>query len=142
MIGPDETHQGGCLCGALRFAARGKPLWVAHCHCRSCRRNTGSAFATFVGYKQGQVRIVKGALQSYASSPGVVRSFCGTCGTPLSYAAERYPGEIHLYVSTLDRPEAFEPGAHVHVGEQLPWLHLDDGLPRFPTTGYDSEPLP
>ena len=142
MIGPDETHQGGCLCGALRFAARGKPLWVAHCHCRSCRRNTGSAFATFVGYKQGQVRIVKGALQSYASSPGVVRSFCGTCGTPLSYAAERYPGEIHLYVSTLDRPEAFEPGAHVHVGEQLPWLHLDDGLPRFQTTGDEGGPLP
>ncbi len=142
MIGPDDIHQGGCLCGALRFEARGKPLWVAHCHCRSCRRNTGSAFATFVGYKQEQVRIVKGALQAYASSPGVVRSFCGTCGTPLSYAAERYPGEIHLYSSTLDRPEAFEPGAHVHVGEQLPWLHLDDGLPRFQTTGYASNPLP
>ena len=75
-------------------------------------------------------------------APGVARSFCGTCGTPIAYAAERYPGEIHLYVSTLGRPEAFEPGAHVHVGEQLPWLHLDDGLPRFQTTGYASNPLP
>ncbi len=142
MIGPDETHEGGCLCGALRFEAHGKPLWIAHCHCRSCRRNTGSAFATFVGYKQEQVRIVEGTRQSYASSPGVSRSFCGTCGTPLSYAAEHYPGEIHLYVSTLDRPEAFEPGAHVHVGEQLPWLHLDDGLPRFLTTSDEGDPLP
>lgn len=142
MIGPDETHEGGCLCGALRFEAHGKPLWIAHCHCRSCRRNTGSAFATFVGYRQEQVRIVEGTRQTYVSSPGVARSFCGTCGTPLSYAAERYPGEIHLYVSTLDRPEVFEPGAHVHVGEQLPWLHLDDGLPRFQTTGYASKPLP
>ncbi len=134
MIGPDDIHQGGCLCGALRFAARGKPLWIAHCHCHSCRRNTGSAFATFVGYQQAQFR--------NASSPGVTRSFCGTCGTPLTYAAERWPGEVHVYVCTLDRPEAFEPKAHVHVGEQLPWLRLDDGLPRFQTTGHDSEPLP
>ena len=86
--------------------------------------------------------IVEGTRQTYVSSPGVARSFCATCGTPLAYAAERYPGEIHLYVSTLDRPEVFEPGAHVHVGEQLPWLHLDDGLPRFQTTGYASKPLP
>ena len=142
MIGPDEVNQGRCLCGALRFEARGKPLWVTHCHCRSCRRNTGTAFVTFVGYKREQFRIVKGTPQSYASSPGVVRSFCGTCGTPLHYAAERWPGEVHLYVSTLDRSEAFEPKAHIHVGEQLPWLHLDDGLPRFLTTGTEGDPLP
>jgi len=142
MIGPEETNEGGCLCGDVRFEAQGKPLWVAHCHCRSCRRNTGSAFATFVGYSREQVRVTKGALQSYASSPGVARSFCGTCGTPLNYTSERWPGEVHLYISTLDRPEAFEPAAHVHVGEQLPWLHLDDGLPRFQTTGDEGDPLP
>ncbi len=141
MIGPDDLHQGGCLCGALRFEARGKPLWVAHCHCRSCRRNTGSAFATFVGYSEPQFRVVKGELQTYASSPGVARSFCGACGTPLTYAAERYPGEVHVYVSTLDRPEDFEPKAHVHAGEQLPWIHLDDGLPRYRTTRRDGDPL-
>ncbi len=142
MTGPDDTHPGGCLCGALRFEARGKPLWVAHCHCRSCRRNTGSAFATFVGYKREQFRVIEGALQSYASSPGVARSFCGTCGTPLTYGSERWPDEVHVYVSTLDRPEAFEPEAHVHVGERLPWLHLDDGLPRFLTTSDEGDPLP
>lgn len=142
MVEPDEIHEGGCLCGALRFEARGKPLWIAHCHCRSCRHHTGSAFATFAGYREAQFRILKGRLGSYASSPGVTRSFCGACGTPLTYRAERYPGEVHVYLGTLDRPEDFEPKAHVHVGEQLPWLHLDDGLPRFPKTGYDSEPLP
>ena len=142
MIGADEVHEGGCLCGALRFEARGKPLWVAHCHCRSCRRNTGSAFATFVGYSETQFRVIEGALHTYASSPGVARSFCGACGTPLTYAAARYPGEVHLYVSTLDRPEVFEPKAHVHVEEQLPWLQLDDGLPRYRTTSRDGDPLP
>ncbi len=142
MIGPDEVNQGRCLCGALRFEARGKPQWIAHCHCRSCRRNTGSAVATFVGYSQAQFRIVKGTFQSYASSPGVTRSFCGACGTPLTYGSERWPDEVHVYVCTLDRPEAFEPEAHVNVGEQLAWLHLDDGLPRYLTSSSDGDPLP
>jgi len=115
---------------------------VAHCHCRSCRRNTGSAFATFIGYQRDQFRILEGAFQAYASSPGVARSFCGICGTPLTYESGRWPGAVHLYVCTLDRPEAFEPKAHVHVGEQLPWLRLGDGLPRFLTTSDEGDPLP
>ena len=115
---------------------------MAHCHCRSCRRNTGSAFATFVGFAAEGFAYVASAPATYASSPGVTRSFCGACGTPLTYQAERYPGEVHVYVSTLDRPEDFEPKAHVHVEEQLPWLHLDDGLPRFLATSRDGDPLP
>jgi hypothetical protein len=30
---------------------------------------------------------------------------------------------------------------HVHTGEQLPWLHLADGLPRYHTTPKDGPPL-
>ncbi len=141
MVGANEIHEGGCLCGALRFEARGEPLWSAHCHCRSCRRNTGTAFTTFIGYSEARFRIIKGAPETYASSPGVTRSFCGACGTPLTYQAERWPGEVHVYLCTLDRPEAFEPKIHVHVGEQLSWLHLDDGLPRFLTSSDDGEPI-
>jgi hypothetical protein len=135
MIGPDEIHEGGCLCGAVRFETRGKPLWIAHCHCRSCRHHTGSAFATFVGYKQAQFRVTQGALQTYASSPGVVRSFCGACGTPLTFAAERWPGEVHVYVSTLDRPEAFEPKA-----QSRPWTGPRPSSPRPTSTSASSCP--
>ena len=109
---------------------------------RSQREVQRNAIGLEYGCRQEQFRIVKGALRTYASSPGVARSFCGTCGTPLTYAAERWPGEVHVYVSTLNRPEAFEPGAHVHVGEKLPWLHLSDGLPRFLTTSDGGDPLP
>ena len=33
------------------------------------------------------------------------------------------------------------PEKHVHTGEQLPWLHLNDGLPRYRTTARDGEPI-
>ncbi len=71
----------------------------------------------------------------------MTRGFCGRCGTPLTYQAERYPGEVHVYVCTLDRPQDFVPQSHVHTGEQLPWLHLDDDLPRYVTTSRDAEPI-
>lgn len=132
-----SKHAGRCLCGAVRFEASGAPLWVAHCHCESCRRQTGSAMATFVGFAKDGFTYVAGAPATYHSSPGVTRGFCRRCGTPLTYEAERYPNEVHVYVCTLEQPEAYPPRGHVHVGEQLPWLQVADELPRHHTTSRD-----
>ena len=75
------------------------------------------------------------------SGSGVTRRFCGRCGTPLTYEAELYPGEVHVLLGTLDRPEDFVPQIHVHVGEQLPWLEIPDGRPRYLTTSIGAEPM-
>lgn len=141
MTESDDKHAGRCLCGAIAFEVTGAPLWVAHCHCESCRRNTGSAFATFVGVPQARLRYLKGTPRVFVSSPGVRRSFCEKCGTPLTYAADRFPGEIHIYVSTFDKPNTFPPELHVHAAESIDWLHLDDGLPRYRTTSRDTAPI-
>jgi hypothetical protein len=37
---------GGCLCGDIRFKAGKDPVWVGHCHCTLCRKQTGTAFTT------------------------------------------------------------------------------------------------
>ncbi len=130
-----DLHTGRCLCGAVKLEATGEPIWKAHCHCESCRRSTGSALATFVGLPRDAVRFTEGTPKTFASSPGVERLFCGTCGTPMAYQAERWPDEIHLYISVLDNPEAFPPTAHVYVAEKLSWLHIDDGLKQFDKLG-------
>ena len=67
----------------------------------------------------------------YNSSPGVYRGFCGNCGTPLSYEADRSPGEIHFYISVMDTPHVFIPDHHVFYDEHIPWLELNDDLPRY-----------
>jgi hypothetical protein len=133
--------KGRCLCGKVQYQARGEPLWVAHCHCHSCRRNTGSAVATFVGFGQDRVSFTRGERAIYRSSPGVRRGFCRDCGTPLSYESEGCEGEIHLYVSTFEEPGAFVPQVHVFFAEHLPWLELHDDLPRFEATGRGAEPI-
>jgi hypothetical protein len=131
-------HSGGCLCGSVRFETEGEPLWVAHCHCNSCRRHTGSSVATFVGFRREQVQFPTGQPATFASSAGVTRSFCARCGTPLAYAATRAPGELHLYLGCFDAPQLFVPQLHVYYAEHLPWLELNDALPRFSGGGGSS----
>lgn len=123
---------GGCLCGAVRFAATDQPMWAVHCHCQSCRRASGAPLVTWVGFADSAFEYEAGAPRQYASSPGVLREFCGRCGTPLTYRADKYPGEVHVAATTLDEPERIAPSRHVHAAEKLDWLHVDDQLPGYP----------
>lgn len=129
-----STIDGRCLCGGIRFRVTGDPVWVGHCHCESCRRNTGSAVATFLGFRPSQVAYLMGQRRFYESSPGVRRGFCGDCGTPLSYEADKFPNEIHLYLSTLDEPEKFPAQFHVFYAERVRWFEIADDLPRHEST--------
>ena len=137
----DEKESGGCLCGHIRFEATGKPRWIAYCHCHSCRRNTGAAVAAFIGFEQGQVEFTGGERRTFESSPGVRRSFCSTCGNPISYEADWCADEIHIYISTMDHPESFEPARHVFFDEHVEWFDVHDDLPRFGTTSRQKEPM-
>ena len=125
--------EGGCRCGALRYRAAGAPLWVTHCHCADCRRSSGAPVSTFVGVRAGGFAFVAGAPSSHESSPRVTRTFCGACGTPLTYEAAVYPGEVHIMAGSLDAPEALAPERHVFVRERLPWVAIGDELPRHDT---------
>ncbi len=122
--------RGRCLCGAVTFAYSGEENWRAHCHCESCRRQTSSPFTTFMGVPNGAWRFTGEPPKTYISSPGVRRLFCGNCGSPVAYDADAFPDEIHFYAASLDDPTGFKPECHVHAGEQLPWINLDDRLPR------------
>lgn len=120
---------GRCLCGAVRYAFEGAPNWQVHCHCESCRRATASPFTSFLGVARDRFRWTGATPATYASSPGVTRSFCPECGTQMAYQTDARPAEIDLYAATLDDPAAFRPTTHVHWNEHLAWVRLADGLP-------------
>ena len=130
---------GGCFCGKVRYAVTGAPDWVAYCHCESCRRQVAAPVAPYLGVKRSQVAFSGGAPKTHRSSPGVTRSFCGDCGTPIAYESERRPDDIDLHLGTLDQPERFAPTAHVFAAERLPWFDTRDELPRHAAGGSDSD---
>jgi Glutathione-dependent formaldehyde-activating enzyme len=49
-------HEGGCYCGSLRYAVAGDPLNTVICHCKSCQRQTGSAFSVVIAVPEGACR--------------------------------------------------------------------------------------
>lgn len=85
---------------------------IIYCHCRDCRKSSGASVSPFAGYGSEQVETEQGMPKVYESSHGVRRSFCGDCGTPLSYEDERLPGEVYVMVGAFDDPEPFEPEVH------------------------------
>lgn len=126
-----EVKQGRCLCGAVEFEYQGPETWCYHCHCGSCRRNTGSPFTTFVSVPVDAYQYLGTEPAVHISSPGVRRSFCATCGTPIAYQADSFPDIIDFYAATLDDPKSVDPEFHVHFAEKLDWIDLKDSLPRY-----------
>ena len=65
-LDPIQTIQGGCLCGAMRYEATGRPYNITHCHCTDCRRSSGAAFVTWASLLRTQFLFTRGE----AKSPG------------------------------------------------------------------------
>ena len=128
----NEWIEGGCQCGAVRYRIEGAPVMAALCHCSMCRRASAAPAVAWAMYPQEQVMFLKEPPAVYASSPGSQRGFCGRCGTQISFTADYIPGLIDITVGSLDDPARVPPTFHYWESRRLPWLHLADGLPRYP----------
>jgi hypothetical protein len=130
----DQSLTGRCLCGAVRYRC-GAPLYPATlCHCESCRRAAGAHAVAWLTVRSGGLVYTAAAPVEFRSSPGVHRSFCGHCGTPLTYRRQERAGEIDVTLASLDRPDAVAPVDHIWMEDALPWDRPGDGLPQYPTT--------
>lgn len=129
-----RTVEGGCLCGAVRYRIQGEPLVSVTCQCRSCRRASGAALVPWLHLDTAQLTFLAGAPVEFQSSPAVTRTFCGQCGTPLTYRRSDYGPTIDVTTCTLDEPDLFPPVAHVWTSHRLRWVELADDLPRFDET--------
>lgn len=136
----DDNMTGRCLCGQVHWTTETKPIWSEHCHCDSCRRATGAPFASFMGLRKESVSWT-GEMTQYASSDGKVqRKFCSNCGTHMSYEADIWPKEIHVYAASLNDPSLYKPNGHVFSDGKLPWLSFGDGLPNYKATADGLDP--
>lgn len=123
-------YEGGCRCGAVRFVARAEPSYLSYCHCTDCRKATGAPVTAFVGFPIAAAGFEGEARRTFRDGR-IARSFCSVCGSPLDYRDEALPDEVYVLLGVMDEPERFAPTLHAFESERLPFLKIDDHLPRF-----------
>ena len=52
----------------------------------------------------------------------------------MRFEADHYAGGMHLYAASLEDPTAFAPTFHVNYQSKLPWLDMNDDLPKYEGT--------
>jgi hypothetical protein len=122
--------EGSCLCGEVRYASDGPIGPLGNCHCRTCRKAHGAAFATTARVPKAGFRWITGerSLASYESSPGKRRFFCSRCGSQL-VAAWDHESEVILRVGSLDTDPGTKPLIHIWTEA---WHELEAALPALP----------
>ena len=48
----------------------------------------------------------------------------------MGFEADHYAGGMHLYAASLENPADFKPTFHVNYQSKLPWLKMNDDLPK------------
>lgn len=125
-------HQGGCQCGAVRYAVQGTPEHVALCYCADCRRSSGAPAVSWAAFPAGQFALLQGELKAYSSNGTAIREFCPNCGTGIAYRNEAMlPGLVDIQAATLDDPESLPPQAQIQTADRVSWMERAHELPAF-----------
>ena len=131
----DDLRDGGCICSKVRYRVAGRPQTSATCHCFSCRRSSGAQSVAWLTFPFESFSFVSGDPVKYRSSAEVSRTFCGECGTSLTYRHGGDPDSIDVTTASLDLPNEFPPTHHVWVEDKSSWESVNDGLPQFEQGG-------
>ena len=123
-------YEGGCLCGALRYAFGSAPYDAGYCHCRLCQRSSGAPVLAWATFPAGSFCYTQGAPAIFKSSAWGQREFCRDCGTPLLFRNSADKKTVDLNMVTLDDPEQLDPEYHIWTESQLKWFDIADHLPR------------
>lgn len=125
-----------CLCGQLRLEATGEPFAVSICHCLSCKRATGSAFAMQAAFKPEQVRI-EGRYGEYsrlsdeADRKEHILHFCPVCSSQVFYTEPTEPGFMAVSVGAFADPSFPPPTESGYDSRRHPWVGLPDSIQRY-----------
>ncbi|MBA3507155.1 MAG: GFA family protein [Betaproteobacteria bacterium] len=127
-----DAIAGGCLCGAIRFSIAGAPLALSLCHCLTCRRASSAPSVAWVVVRRSDFAVVSGQPRCFRSSPHVTRTFCGNCGSPLTYRHDDNLDTIDVTTVTLDFPEQFPPTREIWIEHKLGWEALNETTRHYP----------
>lgn len=129
----NSKHSGSCLCGAVRFEIAGTFEHFFLCHCRRCRKGTGSAHGANLFSTNARLTWLSGEdqVRTFAlPSTRHVRSFCAACGAALPNV--QMDGALLVTpAGSLDSALSIRPNAHICVADRADWDHDLEQAPAF-----------
>ena len=125
-----EHHEGGCLCGGVRYRVTGPLRDITTCHCGECRRTHGGA-APYTACPDDQLELLVDVGLAWIESPhsttNAVRGFCANCGSSLLWTA---PDRDYTAIAagSVDEPSGLHSIDHIWWDARADW-EVPDGLP-------------
>ena len=129
------TYTGQCLCGAVRFHARGlSDIW--YCHCKQCQHLTGLYIAA-AGVKREDITI-EGEVNWLAVSEKSRSGHCPSCGSYMFWDAH-HNDTVSVLAGNIDDTTGIEAKGHIFVADKGDYYEITDGLPQY--DAYPQESL-
>ena len=131
----EKTITGGCLCGRVRYVAKGAPLFGVHCYCRDCQRASGTGHVPVMGVVREGFTVTgepKAFEKPGGSGETTIRHFCPDCGSLLFGTPQAAPGMVTIYAGSLDDPSRFQPGAAQFTSWRYDWDVCSGDIPAYP----------
>jgi hypothetical protein len=129
-----DTYAGGCLCGALRYEARGEPRSQGYCFCGDCRKASGSGFIPFLLFEASALRVsgeTKHSIAKAVRGGDAVRNHCAVCGSLVFGGIVGEASTHTLYAGSLDDPSLFKPSIAIFTRDKPDWVVMPSGLKAF-----------
>ena len=140
MPDTSETHEGGCLCGAIRYRVTAPPIRVTFCHCNFCQKVTGTAYAVEPIFAETDFELTKGQPSTYdhvseGSGKTITLHFCETCASPIRYTFQRFDGMTGVMAGGFDDPNWFgwtsDTGKHIYLASARRETVIPASLPAY-----------
>ena len=106
-------------------------MCIRDSHCSSCRKSVGASSVSWLTVARENLIFTKGKPQIFQSSVKVLRTFCGKCGSSLTYQSEDTPATVDVTTSTISNPEDYPPTEEVWLSHQLPWDVNYERIPKY-----------
>jgi hypothetical protein len=135
-LSTELVHEGGCLCGSIRYKTRGEPRRGQVCHCTFCQKFTGSAFLVEAIFPKENVEIIGSTFGTYShtsdeSGKSLHLNFCLKCGSHFGLKADRFPEIYIICGGTFDDPNWFKISTHIFVRSAVHWMVLPEDVNTF-----------
>ena len=131
---------GKCLCNKVSYSCNAEPTAIFNCHCKDCRKATGSVFGTNLFFSENNVEI-NGKLSSFKhisdSGSTMTKFFCPSCGSLMFGKNSSKENTISIRAGTVDQINKIKPTINIFMDSRVPSTIIDKKLKqtdRMPMT--------